>query len=859
MSKQVTVKYCQYFNNQDDYKLVTHDVIDKLDFDLTLFTEIIEKPEFVRPNFDIDSLAVNSKDDWDKFINELERLQPVWGDYCIGGYCTEKSIHDITGLKYHETIEGLPAGKLKKISMHVVFYESKVKASVWNAFINKNSKYTQPYFIDDYSVYKYGSKQLFRHSLSYKAKTPQDVIKCSGNIIYPKKFKPSYLCVTPRSIDSEITEEDLLEILPLKPVKVTANSTKKVEQKVVKQDAEGEEITNIDVAYQDKSFTMSKPCFEALYKGFEGLTINADAKPCNEEITLWPLFSALYVCIDEVNITKDDFYDAVAFIKEHANLTGNAAGRWDNEIKRVREKNTKCTGPGALFTYMRIFNNDYYVKNVRKYCLRKCIADDDIKFDLKDEFSIRDIRVKGAKREYQIDLENEKLDYNAILNDLRRVLIIIDKAKTLYVFKQYDARTNRMTIDCCNLKDAKAMLKQLKVGTTVKSEKNNTIVEKTAWDIFDSNANNSMFYKRDITFYSEHPDDFSFYQGLKYEKYIARNDDLIKKINDHIRNILCKGNEECYNYVQSWFATIVQNPLGRCHTAVVIKGAEGTGKNTITDTWSELLAGYSIPNVSRIESIVGRFNSAIENKKLIVCNEMSSTEMNTVNIFDRLKAMITEPTIDIEVKGIDVRNAQNVSNYIFLSNNFNPIKITSGDRRYFIITPSEEVVGNRAYFNELYGLLKNKDGTYRNDTMGALLYQYLNWDISNFDPRNIPETLERVIAKEANKTAIEAFVDEYCIDLSSSGLRPDEAYDNFNRFCIRNGYQTKYKKTTFRAEMVKYCEVYGDGCLIKYKKQRVYRFTAENIKKYSKLVQAKMNESDDQIDDDDIPVLMRAE
>ena len=49
--------------------------------------------------------------------------------------------------------------------------------------------------------------------------------------------------------------------------------------------------------------------------------------------------------------------------------------------------------------------------------------------------------------------------------------------------------------------------------------------------------------------------------------------------------------------------------------------------------------------------------------------------------------------------------------------------------------------------------------------------------------------------------------------------------------------------------MTKYCEVYADGSLIKYKKQRVYRFTTSNIKKYSQLVQDKMDEINDQIDD----------
>ena len=45
--------------------------------------------------------------------------------------------------------------------------------------------------------------------------------------------------------------------------------------------------------------------------------------------------------------------------------------------------------------------------------------------------------------------------------------------------------------------------------------------------------------------------------------------------------------------------------------------------------------------------------------------------------------------------------------------------------------------------------------------------------------------------------------------------------------------------------MIKYCAVDSDGRVSKYKKQRVYRFSKDNIKKYAKMVEEKKSEEGD--------------
>ena len=145
---------------------------------------------------------------------------------------------------------------------------------------------------------------------------------------------------------------------------------------------------------------------------------------------------------------------------------------------------------------------------------------------------------------------------------------------------------------------------------------------------------------------------------------------------------------------------------------------------------------------------------------------------------------------------------------------------------------------------------------YKKEFMQALSYYYMNYEVK-INLLDIPETVERIIAKEANKSAIELFVDEYCIELSGDGLNPDDAFDYYNIFAAKNNCTSRYKKATFRAEMLRFCAYDKDGQLRRYKKRRVFRFTDENIERFSKLVQDKLDESRDIFDDDDIPVRMR--
>ena len=69
--------------------------------------------------------------------------------------------------------------------------------------------------------------------------------------------------------------------------------------------------------------------------------------------------------------------------------------------------------------------------------------------------------------------------------------------------------------------------------------------------------------------------------------------DLLK---DHIKNIICSGNAEAYEYLLNWMAHLYQRPWEKPGVAVVVWGKKRTGKGTVADAIRETIG----PAMSRL-------------------------------------------------------------------------------------------------------------------------------------------------------------------------------------------------------------------------------------------------------------------
>ena len=207
-------------------------------------------------------------------------------------------------------------------------------------------------------------------------------------------------------------------------------------------------------------------------------------------------------------------------------------------------------------------------------------------------------------------------------------------------------------------------------------------------------------------------------------------------ITQHMKDIICGKDDECYKYLLGWLATIVQKrrKTGKC---IVLISKQGAGKGVFVNNLTEKLLGSELCNeVNNIKDITGKFNAHQEGKILTVLDEAinytsSSDYHSTFNI---MKNKITEPYQLIEQKGVNKYKVRDFNNYIVCSNNSNPIKLEGSDRRYVVFNVSNDKIGDNKYFDDLIEQIEDQDNVNQ-------FYSYLmDYDLSEFNINNIPIT-----------------------------------------------------------------------------------------------------------------------
>jgi hypothetical protein len=255
------------------------------------------------------------------------------------------------------------------------------------------------------------------------------------------------------------------------------------------------------------------------------------------------------------------------------------------------------------------------------------------------------------------------------------------------------------------------------------------------------------------------PRAFPIWPGHIYP--VVENPDLklIEPFLNHVKTIICRGDEKLYDTEMMKNAWIVQNPDSHLGWATVLVGEQGTGKTIYTDILCNLWGPrFSQPNIGSIDQITGdKSRKILENQKLIVCNEISSTDTNhgrKIN-WDTVKSRITDDTISVRCMYRDFETAiRNVSNYIFVTNHLNSIKMEDGDRRYFVLDVSSAKKQDKDYFEDLLQKCQ-VPGFY-----SALLSYLIHKDVSTFQPNHPLMTDLKREMMEATMSYPETFIRE---------------------------------------------------------------------------------------------------
>lgn len=199
----------------------------------------------------------------------------------------------------------------------------------------------------------------------------------------------------------------------------------------------------------------------------------------------------------------------------------------------------------------------------------------------------------------------------------------------------------------------------------------------------------------------------------------------------HVKDNICAGNEEYYEYLIGWMANAVQSPDSPGHVAIVLRGKRGTGKGVFTKTFGGLWGRHFL-QVSDPKHLVGSFNAHLRDCVVLFGDEaFFAGDKKHESV---LKTLITEETLTIEAKGVDAEASPNYVHLILASNDEWVIPAGEDERRYFVLDVGELNKQDHQYFEDINRQMNDEGGR------EALLDMLLKQDLGHFNVRKCPDT-----------------------------------------------------------------------------------------------------------------------
>lgn len=426
---------------------------------------------------------------------------------------------------------------------------------------------------------------------------------------------------------------------------------------------------------------------------------------------------------------------------------------YDNPIQKIKNITVK-------------YNNDHYV--------RKGFFDFRVKydiFDFKEEFN--NTKYETVK-EINVELTEKLMSVCAYIIDLD--CFIIKSNGNLKTIKRVKNCLPRI------------LIKRVDGGYT-------------EYNLQKSMIENILLNYNDVDYIlNEHHNNrtFNIWKGYNAIEVEEPDNEVIEVVLDLLLNVFCNGDKEILRYVLTWFSNIVSTTEMNKVALVLVSDKQGTGKGTFLELMEKILGNHCFKAISGIGQVTQKHNTCLEGRRLLVMNEAASTKEEFRSNFDKLKSIITDPTIEIEPKGLASYEATNIGNYIIVSNHRDSVVIESNDRRYQVLECSDIYANNTDYFARVRKVLQLGD----KDKMHAAnsFYTYLMNYTDKVNLFKIIDTPLRQEMKERSLPNTVKFIKEYqdkidnfeteSIVKQMCCVRAMELYGQYKEWATNNGEKT---------------------------------------------------------------------
>jgi hypothetical protein len=257
---------------------------------------------------------------------------------------------------------------------------------------------------------------------------------------------------------------------------------------------------------------------------------------------------------------------------------------------------------------------------------------------------------------------------------------------------------------------------------------------------------------------------------------------------DHLAYVF-DNDEPAIEHVLNFLAHLMQRPHERIgHALLITSEAKGIGKSTL-GTVVRRLVGEQNSRVAQTKDLKSSFDGWLVGKLVVQVDEVY--EAGNWDLANKLKPLITEPTVSANIKYGPQIEIENYARFIMFSNHIAPLNIEDGDRRYFVFNSKAQPRPDE-YYDTLYREIETASAM--ND-----LYTFLSKrDLSDFNPFRRPPMTE---AKRQIIADSEHPLHTYIIEAVTNGhfksqfRGPQFSFDDLARQLAKDGYGAQAKNT----------------------------------------------------------------
>lgn len=257
---------------------------------------------------------------------------------------------------------------------------------------------------------------------------------------------------------------------------------------------------------------------------------------------------------------------------------------------------------------------------------------------------------------------------------------------------------------------------------------------------------------------------------------------------------LCGEDSAVFNWVLRWLAYPMRHPGTKMQTALILHGDEGSGKNLFFEAIKRIYGCYG--TIIGQDQLENQYNGWLSGKLFAIADEVVSRQ-EIRHHKGRLKSYVTGTEIIINEKFIQGRSERNCLNFVFLSNEIQPLSIDESDRRHLVIyTPPAKP---REYYQAVRAEI---------DAGGVeALYHFLmhDVDLEDFDAHTKPlmtEAKKRLIV--LGLSSPHQFFHEWSggqLPVPYLSCRTRDLYQAYKRWCDKIGDRFPFPMPRFKAEI----------------------------------------------------------